>query len=900
MKRFIAILLSLIMILPVVAFAAEPETPQQTPPTHTAEEPAQVPATNEFWVRVRSSNFADVLNTIATTVLGAPMWDSLDGKPSNLSTAGDYTMVFNGDTTVVMHVVAPTYSLGTLQPIRADDAANSSKKELQNYIERTLVVSQTNEKYRTAMGNAVDTGAVYCGDFKWNAYGGTYEIPISVDNVVIGNVTMTVTSVQYSTPSVSIGVNGKVSCTPTSLEYSIDRVEWKPIRDGSSIGSNAYGKTVYFRVPASGSSLASDYVSEYCKEPRPADNPPKMELKYNSYSVYIDNTDDYAGYEFAIVKGTADESSISYRSKTSWTNLEQNTRYTVYARLPGTSYYWPSSPVSVSVTTAKGTETAIDYSKVSTANTIYMQAVGTVAFNIENNVFSVYYTDKDVSLLKNDIKNNSRKSTVVTTLDVSMPQEETDTRSFNKLKFTMPGDMGLLQLRLHTPWFTVVRDTSTTSIELYEGVRSGATSALRSWASGRTHVYGVKSNTKGATTIRFPWEWPDRADLDGLKVYYTADGKSTKELRYSLVEGGLQFTLPADGYFSIKNLYRDYGELPFVDVQSSWAYSYVHHCYEHGIFSGTSATTFEPDGEITRAQLVTVIARMRGIDDTKVYSDVLFTDVPDNAWYYPHLTYCIAAGAIKNVEEEFLPDEPVTRAEIFAMLNYMFPYNGVLWEPFNCSDRETAPTYALNAMDALYTNGIIVGNNGASMHDKPLTRAELATILYRMRTADYWQGTTYYTVYNKLDSSKVKDTPNIWISDNAGVFSKRTSITDALQYFYNTTGVRPYLYTARKTADVDAYEIYDDKFRDNGHVVIAYQKDVGFDIYVGTDAARAIGNDGVKELKRLIMEYWDDADMSYDDAIIDALHEAADTIVKTETVVVPSSFKQPTPIGDWK
>ena len=230
----------------------------------------------------------------------------------------------------------------------------------------------------------------------------------------------------------------------------------------------------------------------------------------------------------------------------------------------------------------------------------------------------------------------------------------------------------------------------------------------------------------------------------------------------------------------------------------------------------------------------------------------------------------------------------------------MFPYSGVLWEPFNCSDRETAPTYALNAMDALYTNGIIVGNNGASMHDKPLTRAELATILYRMRTADYWQGTTYYTVYNKLDSSKVKDTPNIWISDNAGVFSKRTSITDALQYFYNTTGVRPYLYTARKTADVDAYEIYDDKFRDNGHVVIAYQKDVGFDIYVGTDAAKAIGNDGVRELKRLIMEYWDDADMSYDDAIIDALHEAADTIVKTETVVVPSSFKQPTPIGDWK
>ena len=54
---------------------------------------------------------------------------------------------------------------------------------------------------------------------------------------------------------------------------------------------------------------------------------------------------------------------------------------------------------------------------------------------------------------------------------------------------------------------------------------------------------------------------------------------------------------------------------PFADVkETDWFYDAVQYARVNGFFSGTSATTFEPNGTMTRGMCVTVLGRMAGVD----------------------------------------------------------------------------------------------------------------------------------------------------------------------------------------------------------------------------------------------------------------------------------------------
>ena len=51
-------------------------------------------------------------------------------------------------------------------------------------------------------------------------------------------------------------------------------------------------------------------------------------------------------------------------------------------------------------------------------------------------------------------------------------------------------------------------------------------------------------------------------------------------------------------------------ELPFTDVsEDHWAINAIKWCYKHGIVSGATPTTFEPDSQILREQFVSMLYR---------------------------------------------------------------------------------------------------------------------------------------------------------------------------------------------------------------------------------------------------------------------------------------------------
>ena len=68
-----------------------------------------------------------------------------------------------------------------------------------------------------------------------------------------------------------------------------------------------------------------------------------------------------------------------------------------------------------------------------------------------------------------------------------------------------------------------------------------------------------------------------------------------------------------DGYSNFTKV-RTYGAETFQDVASSaWYYSSVKNAYEMGLVSGTSTSTYSPNGSITIAELLALRCRLHSI-----------------------------------------------------------------------------------------------------------------------------------------------------------------------------------------------------------------------------------------------------------------------------------------------
>lgn len=97
---------------------------------------------------------------------------------------------------------------------------------------------------------------------------------------------------------------------------------------------------------------------------------------------------------------------------------------------------------------------------------------------------------------------------------------------------------------------------------------------------------------------------------------------------------------------------------PFTDVKpGDWCYDAVLYAKANGFFSGTSETTFSPNGTMTRGMFVTVLGRMAGIDPAKYGGDTGFTDVPEGMYYAPYVKWAAQYGITGGTGDgRFSPD----------------------------------------------------------------------------------------------------------------------------------------------------------------------------------------------------------------------------------------------------
>lgn len=262
--------------------------------------------------------------------------------------------------------------------------------------------------------------------------------------------------------------------------------------------------------------------------------------------------------------------------------------------------------------------------------------------------------------------------------------------------------------------------TPTTYAVNVNAATNGAVAADKKTASKGTTVTVTASPSKGYV-------------VDAVKVV----DKDGKDVAVTEKDGKYVFTMPASAVTvtgSFKAETPAPAALPFTDVKSGdWFYPAVQYAYAQGLMTGTSATTFAPNGTMNRAMIVTVLYRLE--KSPAVTGASKFTDVPAGQWYSDAVAWAAANKIVNGYDETtFGPMNAVTREQMAAIL---FRYeqvkgleNVTLEENLNrFPDQNKISAYAIPALQWAVGQKIINGNADGTLDPTgTATRAQVAQI----------------------------------------------------------------------------------------------------------------------------------------------------------------------------
>lgn len=161
--------------------------------------------------------------------------------------------------------------------------------------------------------------------------------------------------------------------------------------------------------------------------------------------------------------------------------------------------------------------------------------------------------------------------------------------------------------------------------------------------------------------------------------------------------------------------------LPFTDVTSgSWYYDGVKYACDNGLMNGTGANAFNPNADTTRSMIVTILARMEGVNTSG-----------GATWYTAGRAWAMENGISDGTNME----GKITREQLAAML-----YRYAKMKGYDVSasaslsgytDASSVSGWAKEAMQWAVGSGLIQGSGNALTPQANASRAQIATILMR-------------------------------------------------------------------------------------------------------------------------------------------------------------------------
>lgn len=339
-------------------------------------------------------------------------------------------------------------------------------------------------------------------------------------------------------------------------------------------------------------------------------------------------------------------------------------------------------------------------------------------------------------------------------------------------------------------------DTSTAgSYEVYDCTELNVR-ALPTTASSR--VGGIKAGTivevlgsyNGWAKIFFEntWRWvymdylkPVAAEVDvtfdanGGMISYTYSkyevgsafgalptGTKTDRTLVGWSSGGTTYTassiVPAVSELRLK---AQWCVLGFRDVlEDAWYAPYVERAYHLSLV--TDGTSFDPNSDATRSQIVTVLGREYERETGKglsAGSASAFTDVPKGSYYEKYVAWGSETGIVQGIgNNAFGPDQKVTREQIATFLYRLATYQCVAEGSYDVSylnafsDGKKVSDWAREPMCWAVKAGILQGDDNDCLNPQSYaTRAEMITMA--IRYADYFDVNEKETAFVTFDAN---------------------------------------------------------------------------------------------------------------------------------------------------
>ena len=182
---------------------------------------------------------------------------------------------------------------------------------------------------------------------------------------------------------------------------------------------------------------------------------------------------------------------------------------------------------------------------------------------------------------------------------------------------------------------------------------------------------------------------------------------------------------------------KDPNEQPtieFVDVpQKAWYVEAVNYAVQNGLMNGVGNDQFNPEGSMTRAMLVTVLWRYEGEPEA---GENTFSDVPNGQWYTKAVAWAAENGIVGGVgNNRFDPNGEITREQMATILFRYAEKKGIDTSKRGSlnifSDEKQLSAYAKDAVQWAVAEQIINGSDGKLLPQGSATRAQVATILMR-------------------------------------------------------------------------------------------------------------------------------------------------------------------------
>ncbi len=232
----------------------------------------------------------------------------------------------------------------------------------------------------------------------------------------------------------------------------------------------------------------------------------------------------------------------------------------------------------------------------------------------------------------------------------------------------------------------------------------------------------------------------------GLSIIAYYDNNSAYELTSGFTLSGVDTS--KEGKQTVRITFGDkYAEFDIVvyiprifdDVSTTaWYAGQIVYCYDKGYINGMTKSTFAPNGTLSRAQFVTILAQVDGVDlDEYISQSSGFTDVKSSHWYHKAVTWAAKKGYVSGMGNGiFGPNQNITREQLARLFFNYASNNGVdvsgRADLSGFTDQHKISSWAYKEVQWAVDVGLISGMNPTTIAPtSTATRAQAATIFMK-------------------------------------------------------------------------------------------------------------------------------------------------------------------------